>query len=154
MELTSFTKKDGRIRFNIKGVDVGMANALRRTIISQVPAMAIEKVRFHKNSSILNNEILAHRLGLMPLTTDLAKARKSKEYVVTLKLDVAGPKTVHASEMTTSDDSVKPVYGDTPIIKLTETQKLKLEADAVLGTGADHIKWQAGLASYENQKIT
>ena len=62
---------DSRIKVSIKGVDRVYANALRRFAISEVPCMAIDDVVIQQNSSVLYDEILAHRLGLIPLSTDL-----------------------------------------------------------------------------------
>ena len=67
-----FKIEKDKIRFNISGIDVGLANALRRIIISEIPTMAIESVTFYENSSILDDEFLALRLGLIPIKTDPA----------------------------------------------------------------------------------
>ena len=139
MELKISEQTDNKIKFNIKGMNPQFANAFRRTIISGIPVLAIEKVKFYENSSVMNDEILSHRMGLIPLKTDLASPK-----TVSLSLEAKGPKTVHSREL-------KPniaAYDTIPIIKLAENQEIKLEAEAVLGTGRDHIKWQPGLASY------
>uniref|UniRef100_A0A7S4T0S4 DNA-directed RNA polymerases I and III subunit RPAC1 n=2 Tax=Ditylum brightwellii TaxID=49249 RepID=A0A7S4T0S4_9STRA len=56
--------------FEMIGVDVSFANALRRIMISDVPTVAIEHVYMWNNSSIVHDEVLAHRLGLVPLDAD------------------------------------------------------------------------------------
>ena len=56
--------------FEIKGVDVSFANALRRIMIAEVPSVAIEKVYIFDNTSIIHDEVLAHRLGLVPINVD------------------------------------------------------------------------------------
>ena len=56
------------IKFAVNNIDCSMANSLRRIMICEVPVMAIELVRVVKNSSALNDEYLAHRLGLIPLS--------------------------------------------------------------------------------------
>lgn len=161
MNVSNVKREGNRLTFTVTGITHQMANALRRIIISEVSVMAIERVTFYDNSSILADEILAHRLGLMPLKTDLAaynfvsectcKGKGCGKCIATLTLDLKGPKTVHASDMKSKKHKVVPVYGDTLLMKLTEHQSVKLEAHAQLGTGRDHIKWQAGLASYEEK---
>jgi DNA-directed RNA polymerase I and III subunit RPAC1 len=56
--------------FEISGVDVSFANALRRIMISEVPTIAIEHVYMWNNSSIVHDEVLAHRIGLVPIDCD------------------------------------------------------------------------------------
>ncbi|XP_043216115.1 DNA-directed RNA polymerases I and III subunit RPAC1-like isoform X1 [Amphibalanus amphitrite] len=53
--------------FDLIGIDAPIANAFRRILIAEVPSMAIEKVHIHNNTTILQDEVLAHRLGLIPL---------------------------------------------------------------------------------------
>ena len=59
------------VKFSIEGINVEMANELRRVILSEIPTMAITEVIFMENESPLYDEMIAHRLGLIPLTTDL-----------------------------------------------------------------------------------
>lgn len=58
------------IEFDLIGCYPSIANAFRRLIISEVPSMAIEKVYITNNTSIIQDEVLAHRLGLIPLKAD------------------------------------------------------------------------------------
>ena len=58
------------LEFDMIGVDPAFANAVRRILISDVPSMAIEKVFIYNNTSIVQDEILSHRLGLIPLKAD------------------------------------------------------------------------------------
>jgi len=55
---------------DVSGIDVSLANALRRIMISEVPTMAIEKVIIYQNTSIIPDEVLAHRLGLIPILAE------------------------------------------------------------------------------------
>jgi len=145
--------------FDVSGVDVKTMNMFRRTVIAGVPSMAVEKVLVYDNSSILNDEILAHRIGLVPLTTDLktyvsasecnCKGEGCGRCTCKLTVDVTGPATVHSGDMKSADDNVRPVHSKIQIIKLLADQRVRLEAEAVIGTGREHIKWQAGLAAYE-----
>ena len=73
MEITLLTQDKSKMNasFILKKASPVLANTLRRLILEEVPTMAIEDIEIVKNSSILYDEILAHRLGLLPLTTDL-----------------------------------------------------------------------------------
>lgn len=62
--------KDDYIEFDMIGIDPSLANAFRRILISEVPTMAIEKVLVANNTSIIQDEVLAHRLGLIPIQAD------------------------------------------------------------------------------------
>ena len=71
------------IVLQLEGVDRSYANAVRRFCISEVPSMAIDDIVILENSSVLYDEILAHRLGMIPLRTDLER------YVLPEKCDCA-----------------------------------------------------------------
>lgn len=58
------------LEFDMIGVDASIANAVRRILLSEVPTMAIEKVFIYNNTSIIQDEVLAHRLGLIPIFAD------------------------------------------------------------------------------------
>jgi DNA-directed RNA polymerase subunit D len=161
VKLLEHDKKNDKCSFIIKGVGPYFVNALRRCIIDYVPTMAMEDIEFHKNSSILYDEIIAHRLGLIPLTTDtktynlpsLCKCKGAGCARCTLKLSLKakGPGMVFASQMKSKDPKVKPVFPETPIVKLLKGQELELEATAVLGYGKEHQKWSPGLAYYKHK---
>ena len=71
MQLKLLNKKEDKVTFLITDTEAYIVNALRRMIIEEVPTMAIEEVTFSKNQSALYDEIIAHRLGLVVLKTDL-----------------------------------------------------------------------------------
>ena len=71
VEIQILDKTDDFMRFIVRGVNAPFVNALRRIILTEVPSMAIDEIVILENSSILNDEILAHRMGFIPLKTDL-----------------------------------------------------------------------------------
>ncbi len=147
----------------IKGATPAVINTLRRAIVGLVPTMAIEDVEFKKNTSVVYDEIVAHRLGLLPLTTDLksyelpSKCKCNGEgcarCTVQLTLKAKGSKTVYASELKSKDPSVVPVYEKMPIVKLIEGQEIEFMATAVLGQGKEHAKWCPGIAYYKHRPV-
>jgi DNA-directed RNA polymerase II subunit RPB3 len=58
------------IHFELKNTDISMANSLRRIMIAEVPTLAIDLVEFEDNNSVLLDEIIAHRLGLIPIRSE------------------------------------------------------------------------------------
>ena len=149
-------KDNENMRLLIRGTEVPFMNALRRIVIAEVPSMAIDEVVMIENSSILQDEIIAHRLGLVPLKTDLDSYNLPEECPcksefgcnlcrVTLTLDVEskeGTRTVYSGELKSENPDIMPVSDKIPIIKLAKEQKLRLEAYARLGKGKNHAKWQ------------
>lgn len=156
VEIKLLEKDEKNLRLLIRGADVPFMNALRRNMLSEVPCMAIDEVIMIENSSVLQDEILAHRLGLIPLTTDLDSYNLPEECSceselgcnlcrVSLTLDAEaeeGTTTVYSEELTSENPDVSPVSTNIPLVKLAKGQKLKLEAYSRLGKGKDHAKWQ------------
>ncbi|KAL4514328.1 hypothetical protein Ndes2437A_g01045 [Nannochloris sp. 'desiccata'] len=68
IEVTKYENHD--MEFEVKGISCAMANTLRRIMIAEIPTMAIEHVFIVNNTSIIQDEVLAHRLGLIPLNVD------------------------------------------------------------------------------------
>ncbi|XP_071595357.1 DNA-directed RNA polymerases I and III subunit RPAC1 isoform X2 [Heliangelus exortis] len=63
-------EEEGALEFDMVGIDAAIANAFRRILLAEVPTMAVEKVFVYNNTSIVQDEILAHRLGLIPIRAD------------------------------------------------------------------------------------
>jgi DNA-directed RNA polymerase subunit D len=149
-------KSDERIVVKFNNIPRQYVNSLRRLAISEVPTLAIDDVVILENSSVMHDEAVAHRLGLIPLRTDPGRFVMPHECDckstlgcskcrVLLVLDSeANEKTqvVTSGELVSEDELVKPVSKDIPIVVLAPNQKLKFEAYARLGTGKDHAKWQ------------
>jgi DNA-directed RNA polymerase subunit D len=159
LEVKILEKNDERIRFLVEGINPAMAGELRRIMMMEIPTLAIEWVDFLKNDSVLWDEIIASRLGLIPLTFD-PKMYKFKDDCqcdgkgcshcqVTLVLKKKGPGMVYSGDLVSSDKEVKPVYDKIPIIDLREDQSLEFEAIAQLGVGKEHAKWQASIVGYK-----
>ena len=156
VEIQILEKSDEFIRFIVSGVNVPFVNALRRIMLTEVPAMAIDEIVILENSSILNDEILAHRMGFIPLTTDLESyslpedCKCESEFGcnlcrANLTLEVeADDKTmvVYSSDLKPENPSIAPVSDKIPIAKLAPEQRIKFEAYARLGKGKKHAKWQ------------
>lgn len=163
IRLLEYNKKENKCSFILKNTNAAFSNVLRRNIINKVPVMAIEDVEFRKNSSILYDEIIAHRLGLIPLTTDLksyniprdctCKGKLCAKCRVKLVLKTKGPCIVYASDLKSRDSKIKPAYPKMQIVKLLKGQSLELEALAVLGEGKEHIKWSPGLVHYKYKPV-
>lgn len=163
IEFVSKNKENNRSTFLLKESTPALANALRRTIIDSVPTMAIEDVEFSENSSALYDEMISHRLGLIPLTTDLKSYNLPEKCkcngegcgrcTVKLVLKTKGPGYIYASDLKSKDPAIKPVYPEMIIVKLLKGQELAFEATAVLGKGLRHVKFSPGLVWY-NYKPT
>jgi len=168
VKIEILNENEKEMSFVLRDSTVAFANALRRAMLNEVPTMAIDVVTFHENSSALYDEILAHRLGLIPLrfpldvynmkneckckgkgcsrcevkilfdSKKLRKERKNQEKLV-----------VTAGDLEYSDKEVYPVSKDIAIVELLPGQELKFEATAVLGLGKEHAKWQASNTSYK-----
>jgi len=164
MEIQFSSVDDTVARFTLSGSRPSFANALRRAMISEVPTLAIDDVRIYDNTSALFDEMLAHRLGLIPIKTDLATYSRKDSCAcggtgcpscsVTFTLSVEGPKTVLSGDLIPQDPKAVPVHDNIPVVKLTKGQKLVLEARAVLNTGKEHAKWQPTvICGYKNYPV-
>ena len=160
MEIKVLNKDKNKLSFIVNDITAVFANTLRRIALVEVPVMAISEVNFLKNNSALYDEIIAHRLGLIPLTTDLdsynfkddckCKGKGCASCQTILALDIKGPCTVYASDLISKDPAIKPVYPNMPIVVLLKNQALKLEATAVLGRGKEHSKFSPGHIYYRS----
>ena len=142
--LDVISKDSEKIAIKLKGVPLQYANALRRVCLNGVPVFAIDTVDIIENTSVLPDEGLAHRLGLIPLKTDLTKFNESDKILLVLDSgESEQTRAVLSGELSSEDDSVKPVSDKIPIVELAPGQKIKVECYARLGRGTEHAKWNA-----------
>jgi len=155
MEVEILEESKNAVRFVLSGTSPPFANALRRIMIAEVPSMAIDDVIIVENTSAMNDEILAHRLGLIPLKTDLKTYVLPEDctcksdlgcnrcrVILTLEVEAGDSlREVYSDDLKPEDPATIPI-GGIPVVKLTPGQKVKLEAYARLGRGKSHAKWQ------------
>lgn len=172
--------KDNKIRIVLSDTNAAQVNSLRRAILADVPKMAITKVRFEQgvtqdnkgevieSVNVLPDEVLAHRLAMVPVPTFL------EEFVfpeddpnnenlpedqwgsplsqIIYHLSIRGPnadsddevKTVYAGDLNVLGETklqIKEEHSKIPLTILSKGQYLELYAYATLGRGRDHAKW-------------
>ena len=116
MEIEVKSQSDNEIVFIIRDAEVPFVNAIRRCAMVNVPKIAIEDVNIIRNDSAMFNEVLAHRLGLTPLVSDLDALEGLslpeddgwEEYSngITFRLDEVGPKVVYSKDLISSDSKL------------------------------------------------
>jgi len=164
MKLEILEENEGAMKFIVSGTSVAMINSLRRAMMTYVPKLAIEDVDFHLGQIVdengkeyesvtpLFNEVIAHRLGLIPLPTDLSTMNPRAECkcngegcslcTVMYKIDKRGPCMVYSGDLIPLGDmKFAPKLDLIPIVKLGEGQAILIYATAELGTGDVHSKW-------------
>jgi DNA-directed RNA polymerase II subunit RPB3 len=156
------------IRFKLSHTHLSMANALRRTMMSEVPTMAMHTVSIETNTSVLDSQFLAHRLGLIPLRSvsvdkyrypwecdcgdDAASPCRRCKVEFSLHVRNIDQGVAHRVAVTSADlrlvtphSEVHPVhqFGSTGlgIVELGSGQEVKLRATARKGFGKEHAKW-------------
>lgn len=166
MKVDVLKLEDRYAELTLEDVDPNFANALRRTLVADIPKMAIEDVEFHlgpirgeegeESESVtpLFDEVIAHRLGLIPIPTDLelftfrdqckdCASEGCPNCTIMYSLNKKGPCTVYSGDLEpVGDSSLKVVDEKIPIVKLGGGQAMLVYATAILGTGKDHAKWQ------------
>lgn len=169
------------IRILISDTDSSQVNAIRRALIADVPKLAITRVDFSQgvtqdnkgevveSVNALPDEVIAHRLAMIPIPTNLDEGlvfpdacENCRDVVekdkgcpmcqVLYTLSARGPssdseeelKTVFAGDITTISDPVFDIreeHKQIPLTVLSKGQFLEFYAFAVLGRGRDHAKW-------------
>lgn len=165
MKLTVRELTDTKCVFVVDDVRSDMVNTLRRTLVAHVPKMAIDEVEFHMgpirdeegneydSNSALFDEMIAHRLSLVPIPTDLEHftfrdqcecgGSGCPHCTIIYVMNKKGPCTVYSGDLQPLGDmSLKIKQELIPIVKLKEKQALLIYATAILGKGRQHAKWQ------------
>ncbi len=124
-------------------LNYSLLNAIRRSV-EEIPTLAIEDVEIFKNDSALYDEVLAHRIGLVPLKSDNKLTSKSTG---TLSLKKVGPGTVYSGDF---KGDLKIVYDSIPLTILEKDQEIEILATANVGTGLQHTKHVPGLIYYRH----
>lgn len=154
-----------RVDFTLSNVDLAFANSLRRVVLAEVPTLAIAIVEFHTNTSVLADEFIAHRLGLIPLSSkqieDVLYSRDCNcesscdNCTVTLTLHARCTSEdimkVYARDLVMTEPRPNewvgsPVITDpqglgSVICKLRKGQELKVTCIAKKGIAKEHAKW-------------
>ena len=170
MEVDVLDLKPRSMRVEIKGTSAAKVNAIRRTLLADVPKLAIEDVEFHlgpirdettgkdyDSSTSMFDEGVALRLGLLPIPTDLGQFRRKSECTcggegcthcqVMYSIDKKGPSTVYAKDVVPlGDETLAILEPGVPIVRLGARQAILAYATAVMGTAREHAKWQVAHA--------
>ncbi len=147
MSLEITNENDEKVSVKIKGVPLQYANALRRICLNGVPIYAVESVDVLENSSVLADEGVAHRVGLIPLKTDLESSKADNEndkIMLTLDSGISDEtRTILSGDLKSQDSNVVPTSDNIPIVTLAPGQSIKFEAYARLGKGTEHARWNS-----------
>ncbi|MDI9644488.1 MAG: DNA-directed RNA polymerase subunit D [Candidatus Verstraetearchaeota archaeon] len=142
-----------QFRLIAKGVDQSFINAIRRTIMADVLVPAIDRVFVAENSGCLYDEVLAHRMGLIPLRGGEGLVHPSAcecggkgcskcEAILTLEVEAPEDNYAVYSGSLMAEGSVFVANNEIPLAVLNKSQRIVLEAHARLGSGKEHAKWQ------------
>ncbi|PSN86761.1 DNA-directed RNA polymerase subunit D [Candidatus Marsarchaeota G2 archaeon ECH_B_SAG-G16] len=158
-EIKIIEENEHFLKLEISGFPKEIVNALRRTMIAEVPTLAIDEVLFTENTSSLYNEYIAHRLGLLPLKTN-----PDPEFLANLSIDIqnglipeyrsdlqlraecppqAGKSlTIYSSDLKSlGAEEIEVVEKNIPLFKLGVGQIVELQAFARYGIGKQHAKF-------------
>ena len=176
MEIKILSLDEEECVFDLIGVDASVANALRRVLLAEVPTIAIEDVFIESNTSIIQDEVLAHRLGLIPIKADPhafedfdANDGPTDLNTIVFKLEAfceedpeksseENTKTVYSGDFEwipqgnqeeKFPDGIGPVHDNITVALLRPGQHIRLEAHCRKGIGKDHTKYSpSATASY------
>jgi DNA-directed RNA polymerase subunit D len=157
LKLDVLKKSEHKIVFVTEGISIEMINAIRRILLTEIPVMAIDEIIILKNDSPLYDEIFSHRLGLIPLKTDLDAYKLPHECdclgygcplcQVSLTCEITNTTNaaleIYSGDLISNDPKIVPVDPHIPIVKIDKNGQIIIEAYAILGFAKNHAKWQA-----------
>ncbi len=172
MEIEIVRKDSRAIEFIVRDTPLPLANIVRRYALAKVPTIAIDEVVVLVNTSALFDEILAHRLAMIPLnseglvekygdpdicakcSSEIPEERPSSETCsrcyahLYLEAEATDHEVmVYSRDLKSEDPDVRPVYDNIPIVLLAPGQKIVLELRARPGRGIEHAKWSPATVS-------
>jgi DNA-directed RNA polymerase subunit D len=163
MKVKLLSRKGNKLEFLLEDATPAFANALRRAMMTEIPVLAVDWVDFEENGSALFDEVIAHRLAMIPLEfnpkkfnvpdTCRCKGAGCSNCQVVMALEKTGPGMALSGDMKSTQKDVKSVDPGFPIVELLEGQRLKFQAVARLGLGKSHAKYQAANVSYQYQPV-
>jgi DNA-directed RNA polymerase subunit D len=184
MKVKVLNMEENYAQIEFKNVNYSFVNSVRRSLVSMVPCLALHEIDFHMGSlgsyvdeesgdekeyesiSAMFNEIIAHRLGMLPIPTDKKTVEAfgesvdddSKQPDIMYSLHKQGPCTVYSGDLepVNGDDSLIIPEANVPIVKLAEGQAILVYAKAKMGVASKHTKWQCAVAPrfYQAPTIT
>ena len=174
MKVNVLKMEDYYAQIEFKDVNYSFVNSVRRSLVSMVPCLALHEIDFHMGSlgsyvenesgdereyesiSAMFNEIVAHRVGMLPIPTDKKTIEAfgnsidddSKQPDIMYSLHKQGPCTVYSGDLepVSGDDSLIIPETNVPIVKLAEGQAILVYAKAKMGNAQKHTKWQCAVA--------
>ncbi len=156
MKVKTVEMKGNKGVLKLEDTDVYFVNSLRRVMLAELPKLAIDDVIIYDNTSALFDELIGHRLGLIPIPTDLSiltfrseckcEGKGCPNCTVRYTLSKEGECVVYSGDLQPEHPSFAITETTIPIVELMKDQRVILEVEAVLGRGRDHAKWQVVLA--------
>jgi DNA-directed RNA polymerase subunit D len=156
MKVKTVELKGNKGILKIEDTDLYFVNSLRRVMLAELPKLAIDDVIIYDNTSALFDELISHRLGLIPIPTDLqilafrneckCEGKGCPSCTVRYTLSKEGEGIVYSGDLQPEHPSFAITETTIPIVELMKDQRVILEVEAVLGRGRNHAKWQVVLA--------
>lgn len=148
VEVKKISEKNNVLKLLVTDTDTVMINSIRRAAMGEVQTLAVEDVSIYENTSIIPDEMLAHRLSMLPIKMDMKRYKEGD--TLKLLLEKEGPCTVYGKDIKSTDPKIDVIDKKVPIAKLKKDQKIKIEMEATVGRGKDHAKWQTAIIGYKN----